>query len=233
MSTAGLFITGTDTGVGKTYVTVLAAHALRARGVSVGAYKPACSGAVRDAAGGLSWEDVAALESATGCQFDSGRICPQRFEAPLAPPVAARLEGKSVDAKLLRAGARWWQGQVELLLVEGAGGLLSPMTENESVADLARDLGYPLVIVARRGLGTINHTLLTVEAALHRGLRVAGIVLNDSTGDAAEPSVETNADEIARRCDAPILGVVTHGATRLAPHDRGAAPLDWLELARR
>ena len=236
MITRGLFIVGTDTGVGKTFVTALAARAALRRGLSVGVYKPACSGATRDAAGAIVWEDVRSLEAAVECRFESQRICPQRFAAPLAPPVAARLEGRTVDGTLLREGAHWWEGRVELLLVEGVGGLLCPLTEQETVADLVRDLGYPLVIVSRLGLGTINHTLLTVEAAQRRNLPIAGILLNESTsanGDAAADTIaaETNEDEIARRCTAPILGVLRHGGLRGFERQRRRVEIDWLAVA--
>src|SRR5690606_6781856 len=113
--------------------------------------KPVCSGGVPDGAGGIVWDDVRSLASAVGNAFPDDRICPQRFLAPLAPPVAARREGRRVDADLLRQGARWWQGRVDLLLVEGVGGLLCPLPDDETVADLAGDLGWPLIIVAHLG----------------------------------------------------------------------------------
>lgn len=219
MRLPGLFITGTDTGVGKTYVTALLIRELLERGVNVGAYKPACSGSVPGPDGRPLWEDVETLAAALGGRFSRDETCPQRFAAPLAPPVAARLEGRAVDAGLLRAGAERWQGKIELLLVEGAGGLLCPLTERETVADLALDLGLPLVIVARLGLGTINHTLLTVEVARGRGLSVAGIVFNQGPPvdtfavegidqQCLDLSSSSNPREVAARVDVPVLGVV-------------------------
>ncbi|MGE3316883.1 MAG: dethiobiotin synthase [Planctomycetaceae bacterium] len=228
MPTRGLFITATDTGVGKTYVAALAARALVRAGKSVGAYKPACSGAVRDSAGGLVWEDAEELESAVGNRFESQRVCPQRFEAPLAPPIAARLQGKQVDPRLLRSGARWWEDQVDHLLIEGVGGLLCPLSDDETVADLAVDLGYPLLIVARLGLGTINHTLLTVEAARARNLAIAGIVLNEST-PVDDPSAESNEREIAERTSVPVLGVIRYGSNTVL-RDRQPVTIDWHTL---
>src|SRR5262249_49191971 len=152
----GLFVTGTDTGVGKTYVLCGIIAALRARGVRVGAYKPAVSGST-NGPGGPVWDDLVQLQSALGGDVEFERICPQRFQSPLAPPVAARSEGKCVDAELLRSGIEWWRERADVVVVEGAGGLLSPITETEAVADLAVSLGFPLVIVARVSLGTINH----------------------------------------------------------------------------
>lgn len=229
IATPGLFVTGTDTGVGKTYMTASIAHELSASGCRVGAYKPACSGAESDEADRLHWEDVDALSRATGDRFPAERICPQRFAAPLAPPVAAREEGRLVDARLLRDGLHWWEGRVDIMLVEGVGGLLCPLTESETVADLARDIGYPLLVVARRGLGTINHTLLTVEVAKQRGLAVAGIVLSETRPHASAPATETNAQEIAARAGVPVLGEMRYGSRGLLREERPTT-IDWLKL---
>lgn len=229
MNTAGLFITGTDTEIGKTYVTCLIAREAASRGVRVGVYKPACSGSVS----GPVWEDVEALFESLGGRYEKDRICPQRFSAPLAPPVAARREGRTVDGELLRSGAAWWEGRVELLLVEGVGGLLSPLTETESVADLAGDLGYPLIVVAGRGLGTINHTLLTVEAARQRGLAVAGILFNEVDPPRGSPAEETNPAEVAARCEVPVLGVVPHGGTAGLLQQGRPIKIDWKSLGGR
>ena len=132
----------------------------------------------------------------------------QRFVAPAAPPVAAEMEGTEVDRRLLRTGAAWWSERVDFLVVEGAGGLLSPIARDESVAELARDLGFPVLIVARLGLGTINHTLLTLEAARARGLAVAGVIINDAQNAAAtDVSCRRNPAELARLGAAPILAI--------------------------
>ncbi|MEX0718114.1 MAG: dethiobiotin synthase [Planctomycetaceae bacterium] len=228
---AGLFITGTDTGVGKTYVTAIIVRELRDAGVRVGACKPACSGAVFDSDGLPHWGDVDALAAALGGEFDDRLVGPQRFLAPLAPPVAARKEGKRVDALLLRGCVAAWKDRVDVLLVEGVGGLLCPLTERESVADLAGDLGYPLLIVGRLGLGTINHTLLTVEAAKARALPIAGIVLSESvdrreTASDEGASEATNPEEIAARTDVPVLGVVRFGECALR-RDGVPVRMDW------
>ena len=209
----GLFITGTDTDVGKTYVTCLLANRLRAGGRRVGLYKPACSGA-EVFHGDAVWGDVEALlnaldREALGGDLKDDLICPQRFLAPLAPPVAAAREGRTVDAALLTAGARAWAGRCDLLLVEGAGGLLCPLAEDVTVLDVAAELGYPLLIVARAGLGTVNHTLLTIAAAEARGVPVAGVLLNEI--DRPEPQAANNAGMIERFGGAPVLGVISPG----------------------
>lgn len=224
MNCGGLFITGTDTGVGKTTVASAIVRLLRTQRVSVGAYKPVASGS-ESGPDGPVWEDAERLNSALGGIYPHEAICPQRFHAAVAPPVAARLEGAIVDAALLRRGADWWRERVELLVVEGAGGFLSPITETENVADLAVDLRFPLVIVARLSLGTINHTLLTIEAARARKLTVAGILLNQtSPPDSADQSLETNAVELSRRTPIPLLGVL--------PYSRGSDLLPVLASLR-
>ena len=166
---SGYFIIGTDTGVGKTFVTAALAAALRARGRDVTVFKPVQSGASADDSSG----DAALL----------GADCIYAFAAPLAPLVAARAEGRAIELELILERARALAHEHELLLVEGAGGLLVPLGEEFNLADLAVALGLPLVVVARAGLGTVNHTLLTIEAARARGLEIAGVVLNGKSDE--------------------------------------------------
>lgn len=228
--TKGLFITATDTGVGKTYLTALIARSLREIGIRVGAYKPVCSGAEIAADGSLFWADVQALTTAIGGEFDPARVCPARLHAPLAPPVAAMLEGVRLDFDRMQTLAAWWQGRVDILLVEGVGGLLCPLTDEKTIADLAVAMAYPLLVVARAGLGTINHTLLTIEAARRRGLRVAGVVLNEAGPLPAEPGMDQNAAEISRRANVPVLGVVKHGSQHVESGNGRLASAEWLKL---
>jgi dethiobiotin synthetase len=203
----GIFVTGTDTGIGKTYVTACIARMLRQRGVRVGVYKPVASGCVLHDGQWIS-EDAVTLWEAAGRLGSLEAVCPQRFAAPLAPPLAAAAEDRAVDPALLRSGLQYWLQRADLVLVEGAGGLMSPVTDNEFVADLAYDFGFPLLVVAANVLGVINQTLQTlITAATFRdGLDVAGIVLNQP--NPARPddlSVATNRSELARRCVPPIL----------------------------
>lgn len=195
--TRGLFITGTDTDVGKTYVSCRLIDSMRAQGLSVGAYKPVCSGVLPTLGeSGTSqprWHDVEELWEATGNLFPRKRLAPQCFRAPLAPPLAAALEGKEVSPPMLREGAAWWHGRVEWLVVEGAGGIFAPISQEDVVLDLAADLGYPILIVARPTLGTINHTLLTIAAIRHRSLAVSGVVFT-----AAQPFDSVAAGDNAR-----------------------------------
>jgi dethiobiotin synthetase len=225
----GLFITGTDTGVGKTYVAALIARSLVATGRRVGVYKPAASGCSRDDAGRLISYDAVALWEAAGRPGDLENVCPQRFSAPLAPHLAARAEGRMFDSKLLRRGLNYWRNRCDVVLVEGAGGLLSPIGDRECVADLAYDFGYPLIVVTRNALGTINATLQTFFTASHYrgGLPVAGVVLNHpSLPPAHDVSVTSNREELAARCTGPVLAAVEYGAEKFD------CEVDWSRLAR-
>jgi dethiobiotin synthetase len=221
----GLFVTGTDTGVGKTYVAALIARELAAAGVRVGMYKPAASGCTeRD--GRLVSEDALALWEAAGRPLDLSHVCPQMFRAPLAPHLAARAEGKEVDAELLRSGLAAWTDHCDVALVEGAGGLMSPLSDDDYVADLAEEFGYPLVVVAPNVLGVINQTLQTLitAAAFANGLDVAGVVLNNLHPGADDPSIQTNLEELQKRCGPPVL-------TQVARNGGFSSPVDWRKVA--
>lgn len=205
----GLFITGTDTGVGKTFVAAAIAEALRRSGLRVGVYKPVATGVEAQRSADTP-SDAELLWHACGRIVPLSDVCPQQFAAPAAPPVAAAAEGKSVDPHLLFRGALRWHGKCDVLIVEGVGGLLAPLTEHLSVADLAAKIAYPLVVVARFNLGTLNHTLLTLEVARHRGLRTGGVVLNAPEPIGATLAEQTNAHELRRRISCPLLLQLPH-----------------------
>lgn len=222
----GLFITGTDTGVGKTWTACALASRLTELGVRVGVYKPVCSGAEIDAEGRPRWSDLDRLWEAMGRWADREVLCPQKFRAPLAPPLAAEAEGARVDADRLRSGVEWWRGRVDLLLVEGAGGLLSPLAEAETNLDLARDLGFPLLVVAANRLGTINHTLLTLHCAQSHGLATAGVILCDCTAE-LDQSAASNAELLLRFADLPWLGTLAFGSRQIVTRRGTPRGLDW------
>jgi dethiobiotin synthetase len=188
----GLFVTGTDTGVGKTEVAAALVTGWRARGLDVGVMKPAQSG-VEDG----EPTDADRLRDAAGGGDSLELVCPYSLRAPLAPAVAARLEGVEISLPHLIACAGELARRHQALVVEGAGGLLVPLTESHTYADLAVALGLPVLLVARAGLGTVNHVALTCEALRARGLAVAGVVLNRATA-ASDPSEPHNAAEIER-----------------------------------
>jgi len=224
----GLFITGTDTEVGKTYVTAQIARALVAAGKKVGVYKPCASGCHPQPQESESQDDPEILWHAAGQPGELAAVCPQRFSAPLAPHVAARHEGGIVDEALLRSGIRYWQERSDIVLVEGVGGLMSPISDNDYVADLASEFGYPLIVVAPNALGVINQTLQTLIVAetFCDGLPVAGVVLNQVVAAEGDLSVASNVDELEKRCIPPVLACTGHGGAL----DR---QVDWFELAGR
>lgn len=224
----GIFIVGSGTGVGKTAVAAAIARQLVAEGVRVGVYKPVASGCER-VDGKLVSEDAVALWEASGKHGTLDEVCPQKFAAPLAPHLAAKAEGKEVDAKLLREGAQPWHGRCDFLLIEGAGGLMSPLTDDEYVADLALDLGYPLVVVVPNQLGVIHSALATLIAAatFQGGLPVAGLVLNhpQPVDLSADPSQSSNQSELEKRCVPPVLTTLGYGEKKFA------TSVDWRSLA--
>jgi dethiobiotin synthetase len=173
LGSGGLFVIGTDTDVGKTFIACRLATLLLERGMRVGVYKPVASGCEVPHASDAELLRAAAKQS---CELE--HVCPQQFAAEVAPPIAAAMEGREVDEALLVTGANWWLGRCDLLIVEGAGGALSPISSQLTVLDLAVQFGYPLLLIAADRLGAVNHTLLTLEAAQKRGLRVEAIVLN-------------------------------------------------------
>ena len=208
-----LLITGTGTDVGKTYVSGLIASALRERGVDVGVYKPVSSGCeLRD--GVLVSPDAEHLWQAAGRPRVLRDVSPLCFAAAVAPNVAARLEKKSVDAALLRNGIGAWSDS-DVILVEGVGGLMSPISDEDLVVDLAVDFAFPMLVVVANRLGCINDTLQTLAVAAHRGLQVAGVILNDVVARANDESLDSNRLELERLASAPVLARVRHGEASL------------------
>lgn len=200
----GVLITGTDTGVGKTYVTALILAELRRRGVRAAAFKPIACGA-----GGRNDAEIYAAIMDHELPLDV--INPIYLRRALAPSVAARMEGRRINMqRVFRAYSRL-AGHYSPVLVEGAGGLMVPVRENYFVADMAKAMNLPLLIVARLGLGTINHSLLTVRQARAHGLKIAGIVLNDTVGGRRGLAESTNTEVVPALCRVPLLGVVPHG----------------------
>jgi dethiobiotin synthetase len=176
-SPRGVFVTGTDTGVGKTVVACALVRALRARELDVGVMKP-----VETGVGLAGPADALALRDAAGVDDPLELVCPVRLVLAAAPSVAAAAEGRGVDLEAIRDAWSKLAGRHAFMVVEGAGGLLAPAARGVQMADLARRLRLPLLVVARAALGTINHTLLTLEAAEKRKLDVAGVVVSHTSG---------------------------------------------------
>jgi len=204
-----LFFAGTDTDIGKTYVAALAARLL-SQSCRVGVYKPVASGCQIEGDQRIA-DDAVKLWEAAGRPRKLDDVCPQRFIAPLAPPEAAAKEGRTVDSTRFQRDADDWSEHCDRLIVEGAGGLFSPLADGVLNIDVAIALQAKLIIVAANRLGVIHQTLVTCEAAIHRGLDPAGIILSDPLGQPDE-SVAGNQAQIERYTRIPILGVVSHQA---------------------
>ncbi|MEQ8211976.1 MAG: dethiobiotin synthase [Lacipirellulaceae bacterium] len=210
-----LFITGTSTEVGKTHIGAMIARSLVASGESVGVYKPVASGCRLEGAE-LIADDALALWEAAGEPRSLDEVCPQKFLAALSPPTAAAQEGKTVDTRLLRTGIEIWRQNYDRVLVEGAGGLMSPLSDSDFNADMARDLGAALLIVAANRLGVINDTLQTVITAKARTPEcpLVGVVLNQVEPRTDDASLATNAVELSRRLrefEVPLLASAGFG----------------------
>lgn len=173
----GFFVTGTGTAVGKTVVAAVLARTLAAGGARVAVFKPAVSGLDE---GGEP--DHALLRRAAGSGQSDEEIAPYQYGPPVSPHLGAELAGEAIEPARLLEAAKRAAGGADALVCEGVGGLLVPLTPDYLVRDLARDLGLPLAVAASPGLGTINHTLLTVEAARAAGLEVAAVVLTPWPG---------------------------------------------------
>lgn len=208
MRRMGLFVTGTDTGVGKTLITAGLAQALRARGIDVGVMKPVETGCpVRD--GRLRPLDALTLREASGSRDALDLINPYRFREPLAPMVAAERSRRSIDVERLLERFDRLADQHAVMLVEGAGGLLVPITEKASFLDLAVRLQLALLVVIGSRLGALNHARLTVDAALAAGVPVAGALVNRATAERS-PARTTNLSALRRLLPIPVLGEIPH-----------------------
>ena len=207
MAPRGIFVTGTDTGVGKTIVAATLARLLRMKGVSVGVMKPVTSGC-REENGKLVSDDALLLCQAAGIEV-SEDVAPYRLREALAPAEAARLDGVRIDFSAIKASFDRLASLYQYVIVEGVGGLMVPLSGGLLVADLARELDLPLLVVARPGLGTINHTVLTCFAAQQLGLQVAGVIINgmpENPGQAEQGAPH----QIGSLCGASVLGVWPH-----------------------
>ena len=236
----GLFITGTNTEVGKTYVASQIAAALRKQGIRVGVYKPVASGC-RIVDGKLTSDDAVELWTAAGKPLDLDAVCPQRFAKPIAPHLAAKAEGREADFDQMLCGLERW-ANFDLVIVEGAGGLMSPVADDWYSADLALECSYPVVVVAANRLGVINETLQTLITAstFRDGLDVRGVVLNGVTqgedGGAEDESLESNWTELQSRSVPPCLCRVTHSCrnhftSSSISYDSEVSTVDWMTLA--
>jgi dethiobiotin synthetase len=204
----GIFITGTDTGVGKTFVACGLAVLLRELGYKVGVMKPAETGCMeRD--GKLIADDAVRLKEASGCEFPLEKICPYPFREPLAPSVAAERDGARIDIDQLMEVYGEISSAHDITIVEGAGGLMVPILPSYTYADLARVLRLPVLVVAANRLGVINHLLLTLEHASCKGLSVLGYLLNQIESQPS-PAAETNREALVSLTGVPCAGEIPY-----------------------
>jgi dethiobiotin synthetase len=222
----GVFVAGTDTGVGKSILAAAVCAGLAARGEKVAAFKPAVTGLREKPPPGWA-ADHELLASVASAGQSPGEVSPHLYDWPLSPHYAAELAGDRIEPTELLAKARSLADRAEALVCEGVGGLLVPLTPGYLIRDLALDLGLPLVLAARSALGTINHTLLTLEAARTAGLDVRGVVMTPWPGEQ---------DDLAQSSRRTVELIGDLPVTRLPPIDRdgvadagGRLPLDdWL-----
>lgn len=220
MSARGLFVTGTDTGVGKTRVAVALIHALRAQGLRVAAMKPVSAGSE---AGALN-EDVTALMQAANVPAAVHDVNPYAFAEPIAPHIAADLAGVRIDLAVIAAAYARLAAHADVVVVEGAGGWRVPLNAAEDMADLAQALGLPVLLVVGLRLGCLNHAILTAEAIAGRGQPWAGWIGNAIDPEMAQQAA--NLDTLRARLPGPCLGVLRYGADPAAAADA----LQWLTL---
>ena len=217
--TRGYFVTGTDTGVGKTVVACALLHAFAAAGRSVVGMKPVAAGRENG-----RFDDVEALLAASDVEAPLNLISPYAFDPPIAPHVAAAIEGVKIDMEVIARACDELTRLADIVIVEGAGGFMIPLNATRTSADLAQALNLPVILVVGMRLGCLNHALLTREAIEARGLRCAGWVAN--CVEPAMPHLEANLRTLDDRLNCPRLGLVPHSPN---PDPRNVAQLLLLE----
>jgi dethiobiotin synthetase len=201
----GYFITGTDTNVGKTVVTACLANLFKDRGENVGVMKPIETG-VDPKCSSSANSDAKFLIEATGVQDALEDVCPYRLKTPASPYQAARIEGREIYPEKILERFRSLQSKYSMMLVEGIGGLLVPITRGYNLTHLALQINLPLIIVSPIQIGILNHTLLTISIARQRGLKVAGVILNPVHERRLDTIEEEQGSLIEELSNTPIIG---------------------------
>ncbi|MFH1779119.1 MAG: adenosylmethionine--8-amino-7-oxononanoate transaminase [Candidatus Omnitrophota bacterium] len=205
----GIFITGTDTEIGKTFIGAAIAYGLKKKGIDCGVMKPIQSGAIKKD-GKLISQDAEFLVRASDARDELSLINPYCFKVPLAPSVAAKIERRIISPKKIINAFNVLSARHQFMIVEGAGGLLVPISDGYLMKDLVLDLNLPILIISRLGLGTINHTLLTIEAARNLGIKNVGIIFNQIEDKPLTICEKTNPKIISNLTGVPILGAISH-----------------------
>lgn len=202
----GVFITGTDTGVGKTLVTAALALHLKKRGLTVGVMKPIETGV---SAGRKAQSDTARLQSIIESEETAGAICPYSFELPVAPLAAAQAEGQIINPDTIKKVYRLLTSRYDGMVVEGVGGIRVPITPKSSVTDLIKSLRLPVIVVGRSGLGGINHALLTIETLQRLKIPIIALILNHTEAtrsSLARMQARTTLEILRKQAGVPVLG---------------------------
>ena len=215
----GIFVTGTDTGVGKTLIACAAARLLRSWGVKVGVMKPVATG---------NQDDARFLLKASEIHEDLALVNPQFFKAPLAPSVAAQAEGREVDSASIYKAYWRLSKKYDVMVVEGIGGVKVPLGESTYVVDLIEALRLPALVVAHAGMGTLNHTLLTLDALSDEKVPVAGVLFNGGSGKTL--AEKTNPEALQDHATVQVLGSLKHQERFLRDPSAAAQALGRLPL---
>lgn len=202
----GFFVTGTDTGVGKTLISSALIYHFAQRGLRSAGMKPVAAGC-EPSSGDMISEDVLQLRMASNVELPLKVVNPYAFEPPLAPHIAAEMAGMRIELDFIQDAFKKAAQAVDILIVEGVGGFRVPLNEAEDTADLARELGLPVMLVVGMRLGCLNHALLTVESIAARGLKLVGWVANDI--DSGMIAKKENLESLQKLITAPCLGVVS------------------------
>ena len=226
----GLFVTSTDTGVGKTLTAGAIARQLVTGGLRVGVFKPIATGCRRDREGLVS-ADAEFLAHCSKSECTLEQINPVRYAEPLAPLVAAERCGRAVDwGQMVRSYGEVCAG-ADVVIAEGIGGVLVPIERDYMVADLMAEMGLAALVVARSGLGTLNHTLLTLESCRARGIRIAGVVINEYQADDGDLAEESNPRVLAEVGKVEVLSVIPYdGHSSVEKGQLGAGVLGAVKL---
>ncbi|MDD2686390.1 MAG: dethiobiotin synthase [Gallionella sp.] len=217
------FITGTDTGVGKTLVSCALLHAFAARGKCVAGFKPVAAGCGEDEHN----DDAVALRAASGVPITYGQVNPYCFRHAIAPHLAARHSGVRIELARILISYRELSAQTDEVIVEGVGGFLVPLNDKQNTADLARELDLPVILVVGMRLGCINHALLTLKAIADNQLECVGWVAN--VLDEQMPALQENIESLCEFIPAPLLGIVPHLGVPDAQQVAGYLDLNLLE----
>ena len=223
-----IFITGTDTNIGKTFITAGLAATMQSLGYSTGVYKPVQSGAI-EKQGLMRAPDLDFVSS-----FDSYIKTQSSYllKEPTAPSIAAELEHVLIDKKVIKKDYMSFSKQNDCTIVEGAGGLMVPVAPNFLIQDMIKMLDLPIVIVIRPDLGTVNHTLLTINQAISSGIKVRGVIINNFPENTNDISIKSAPRLIEEYSDTKVLGIVKHfnDINKINPNDLITTILNGIDI---